>query len=234
MGSFIDITGMRFGRLVAINRVPNKGEKRALWRCLCDCGNEKVVSGRNLRTGLTQSCGCLIVDAIHGHKRRSHMTPEYSLWLQLKRRCSDKHYKGYAAYGGKGIRLSPLWNNSFEQFLADIGPKPSPQHVLARKDRNGHFEPGNCQWETHHDLVNRPRKVFIPVTVGGLDFRSISAACRHFGVKKSAVFERVKAGIDLQDAITNPAWSMKPRRSRESYLPHGHPDRVKLKSSADP
>lgn len=59
MGFPIDITGQKFGRLTVLSRSANSKDGRAMWRCLCDCGNETIVSGKVLRNGHTKSCGCL-------------------------------------------------------------------------------------------------------------------------------------------------------------------------------
>lgn len=63
MGRLIDMTGQRFGRLKVLELVDMAAivgeEKRALWLCECECGNQTVVIGANLRSGATRSCGCL-------------------------------------------------------------------------------------------------------------------------------------------------------------------------------
>lgn len=60
----IDISGSRYGRLVVIEYDHTDKDGRACWRCLCDCGNVVVVSGKNLRTGNTKSCGCYMKEAV--------------------------------------------------------------------------------------------------------------------------------------------------------------------------
>ena len=55
----IDETGNRYGSLTVIERVGSNQQRKALWRCKCDCGNEKITSGTLLRTGQTTSCGCM-------------------------------------------------------------------------------------------------------------------------------------------------------------------------------
>lgn len=57
MGSFVDLTSKRFGKLTVLKRVPNTSPIK--WLCLCDCGKEKIVIGNNLKTGNTTSCGCV-------------------------------------------------------------------------------------------------------------------------------------------------------------------------------
>jgi hypothetical protein len=49
--------GNKYARLKVLDRAPNK-DRKAMWRCVCDCGNEKIVSGTHLRTGHVSSCGC--------------------------------------------------------------------------------------------------------------------------------------------------------------------------------
>lgn len=62
--SFNDLTGMRFGRLKVIERRPNNHRRQAMWLCQCDCGNTKVIAGRNLTSAGTKSCGCLQKESI--------------------------------------------------------------------------------------------------------------------------------------------------------------------------
>ena len=60
MSQLIDLTGQRFGKLTVIEKAaPTTKQEGAYWRCVCDCGNEKVVVGTALRKGDYQSCGCL-------------------------------------------------------------------------------------------------------------------------------------------------------------------------------
>lgn len=59
-----DITGQRFGRLTAIEPTDQIVRTSVVWRCKCDCGNEAFVTVKDLRSGNTQSCGCL------NHERR--------------------------------------------------------------------------------------------------------------------------------------------------------------------
>lgn len=58
MGKFIDLTGLKFGKLTVIKRIKSI-RKRIYWECLCECGNIVNICGENLRSGNTKSCGCL-------------------------------------------------------------------------------------------------------------------------------------------------------------------------------
>jgi hypothetical protein len=82
--------------------------------------------------------------------------PSYSCWLMMRARCNTPGATGYAHYGGRGIRVCERWA-SFEAFVEDMGPRPSPRHTVERRDGEGHYEPSNCFWATRlKQARNRP------------------------------------------------------------------------------
>ena len=152
--NLIDLTGKVFGRLTVVQQAPSSPAGHARWLCRCQCGKSKVVFGSNLRRGLIQSCRCLQherardASAVHGYAG----TAEYSIWRGILRRCNLPTARCYDSHGGRGIRC--LWE-SYEDFLDDMGERPSLQHRLFRVDRDGHFEPGNCVWMVPKDYYQQ-------------------------------------------------------------------------------
>jgi hypothetical protein len=155
----VEMTGRRFGRLVVVRLLERRGKSAYFWECRCDCGIVKGFDGHSLRRGHVQSCGCLKRDldrmkmVTHGDSRAGRVTPEYRAWRGMKSRCYRTTIKCYPYYGGRGIRVCDRWLTSFENFLADMGRRPSSQHSLERKDPDGHYEPSNCKWATKEEQM---------------------------------------------------------------------------------
>lgn len=167
--------GNKYGRLLVIREAePRIG--RRFWLTRCICGTEKEIRQEHLKNGAAQSCGCLQREraGAAGLKRTKHgatvgklegkQTAEYTAWQQMKNRCTNSSGPHWANYGGRGIVVCDRWLHSFENFLADVGPKPSfvgedraRKYSLGRIDNDGNYEPGNVEWQTYTQQNNNRR-----------------------------------------------------------------------------
>jgi hypothetical protein len=159
MSHLIDLTGQRFGRLLVQARAPNRRVRQPYWTCHCTCGAVVDVQGNHLRKGRTTSCGCWHREQI-GRIARTHgrsQSPEYGVWSSMKGRCTNPRDQRFEYYGGRGITVDPRWQQSFANFLADMGPRPAG-HSIDRIDPDGPYAPHNCRWATHDEQMKNTRR----------------------------------------------------------------------------
>lgn len=190
---FLDLTGVRVNRLTVLRRVENVGRQPA-WLCQCDCGAPKRVLGTHLRAGDVIDCGCGR-SARQAKSRQTHgMTDsaEFRTWSGMKSRCSNPNGKYWAMYGGRGIAVCDRWLESFENFYADMGPRPAGT-TLDRIDNDKGYSPDNCRWATRKDQQNN-RRANVIVTLDGVS-KTLAQWAEYYGVPYPVVKDRRSKGV---------------------------------------
>lgn len=197
------LTGMRFNRLLVFGFAGTRPKRGIWWHCLCKCGNTLTLPSGDLVSGHTQSCGCLHKERtskarkIHGESGKD--TPEYRAYCQAKGRCNNKNLINSNDYGGRGIEFR---FSSFEEFLNEVGRRPSPKHSLDRIDNNGHYETGNLRWATKKEQANNRRSNYL-ITFGGKT-QTAGMWSDELHIKYNTLKQRLKNGWSIEKTLTTP------------------------------
>lgn len=153
---------------------------------------------------------------IHGGAS-SGKTPTYRCWLGIKKRCCNLKEPAYYKYGGRGIIVCERWINSFENFLADVGERPSSLHSLDRIDNDGNYEPGNVRWATSSEQARNRRSNHI-LSVGGVE-KPMIEWCEQYKARYDRVIQRIRLGWTPYLALTMPPDNVKLRIAIKKQFP---------------
>ena len=123
----------------------------------------------------------------HGHKVNRKPSPTYLSWQAMLSRCTNTNFPSYPRYGGNGITICDRWF-TFENFLADMGERPSIKYSIDRYPNNsGNYEPGNCRWATMKEQCRNKRTVRAVVRSDGLRFPSMVEAAEATGANRKCI-----------------------------------------------
>lgn len=180
----------------------------------CACGGAIAVHPFDIKRSHVVCCGCRHPMETHGHSHGKKGT-EYASWISMRLRCRDPKAKEFENYGAIGITICDRWCESFEAFLADMGPKPTPAHTIDRfPNQSGNYEPGNCRWATPTEQANN-RKSNVRLTIYGKTL-TVAEWSRISQVKQMTIGARLRNGVPAKTAVFTPPLS--PRGSRTPRL----------------
>jgi len=218
-----ELSGSVFGRLVvrAFSHIKNHV---SYWTCVCSCGTVKTVCRSALVSGATVSCGCFSREKAKAHivsLNTTHgmgNTPEYHSWCSMLGRCFNTKDKSWPRYGGRGITVCEDWQESFEAFYKDMGPKPTPKHSIDRVDNSGSYCKENCRWATPKEQANN-RRSSVFISYNG-ESHTVPEWSEIVGINMRTLYTRFNRGWSPEEALTTP-----PGAAREGTIQKGdHPD----------
>lgn len=202
MSAFVDLTGQKFCRLIVIQRMNINKWGNYCWLCECDCGQKKIISGGNLKSGAIKSCGCLQIEKVtkHSHYENNKQSKTYTAWASMLKRCTNPNHRFYHNYGGRGITVCKKWRK-FENFLEDMG-EVLEGYQIDRIDNNKGYCKSNCRWVTSK-INNRNRRNNHLETFNGKT-QCVAAWAEEFDVNGDALLARLNYGWSIEKTLTTP------------------------------
>ena len=200
----IDLSGERFGSLVATKRAENKG-RNTYWICVCDCGRTISVSTTHLRRGKTKSCGCQ-TSKLKSINHQTHGLTEthlYNIWIGMKQRCFSENHSSYSDYGGRGITICEEWKDDFTAFY-DWSLRNGWNEGLEidRMDNNGSYSPENCRWVSRTVQNNNKRNNHY-IEYNGKT-QTMAQWAKELNMNPVTLKSRIRRGWSIEDAFTKP------------------------------
>lgn len=143
----------------------------------------------------------------HGMAKRGAISSEHRIWSAMRQRCNNQWCNAYENYGGRGITVCERWE-SFDNFIADMGRRPSKGHSIDRIDNDGPYSPENCRWATRSEQKanQRPRKDAVWLEHEG-ERRTCDDWARVKGIRYGTLMERLRHGWPTEQALNTPTRS---------------------------
>lgn len=205
-----DLTGQRFGRLIAIREDGRTKQGQAKWLCQCDCGNIKSIASASLTGGLTKSCGCYNselrtnLNLKHGDAFRHNKARLYEVWCAMIKRCENPNDDHFYCYGGRGVSVCADWHKyeNFKAWAYANGYDDSAgrgQCTIDRIDNNKGYEPGNCRWVDMRAQGKNTRKAKM-LTIQGKT-KPLTQWAEEKNIRPGTIHSRLRNGWAVEEAV---------------------------------
>lgn len=224
MGKSKDISGQRFGKLIAIRRSSKSNCGKWKWLCKCDCGNYKEIDIHQLlRTDKpsTKTCGKCKKSMVGTKSYKHGMSGSrlYQCYKLMKNRCYNSHNIRFHLYGGRGIVVCDEWlgengSSNFIQWALNNGYEDNL--TLDRIDNNKGYSPENCRWATRKEQSNnlRTNRRFV---LNGKEY-TLSQIADMYNINYDLLHSRIRNNWDIEKAIITP--NLNNWRKRRESNPH--------------
>lgn len=201
VGMLVDYTGRKVGHWTFLKWVegrPSKGKTKPRWLVRCDCGTEKTLRADAITCGRSISCGCIRPLGITA--RTAGLKRTYQSWRSMVLRCTDPKDDAFQHYGARGIVVCSRWQESYQNFLIDMGECPE-NYSIERIEVNGNYEPNNCIW-IHKKRQAANRRNSRIVEFQGQTF-CLLALARLLNVNYWRLSARIRSGKSVEEAVRN-------------------------------
>lgn len=201
MGKFVDLTGMRYGKLTVIKSLGIDKWRAMRWLCKCDCGTELVSTSSRLNYKHKMCLNCQkenlkVIPKTHGQS----YSKTYTSWDKMLTRCYKSSDPYYEIYGGRGIKVCDKWKD-FKNFYRDMGDRPEG-YSLDRIDCNGDYYKENCRW-ADKDTQNGNKRNNLLLTYNGKTQAAFLWA-KEIGLTMDSIYYRIRQGWSVEKIITTP------------------------------
>jgi len=206
MAKRADITNQKFGRLTALKIAGKDKNGRLNWLCVCECGNEIICAGGDIRSGHTRSCGCLLSDvtAVRNTKHGMADTRFNRIFGYIKVRCCNKNNKNFPKYGGRGIKnewksFEDFRNDMYEEYLKHVEVYGEKNTTIDRINGLGNYCKENCRWATIKEQQNNKSSNHF-IRLDNIN-KTMSEWTSFLKIPYEFIHYRISIGMPLNDII---------------------------------
>jgi len=206
----IDITGEKYNMWSVIECVGKNKSGGYMYRCVCDCGNERIVEGRSVRVGTSKCCGCTRgIGNQYNAKHNGKKERLYSVWSSMRSRCLNENDTNYSRYGGRGLTICDEWNDYevFREWAINSGYDANAEYrecTIDRIDNDKGYSPDNCRWVSQKTQDNNRSSNHFITNKDGVT-KTISEWSEITGIRKDTLRRRIVVyGWDIDRALSEP------------------------------